>query len=395
MPAEVLDDGFVPSLIPSTHPHHIPRNLTAAERQRFRETAQRSMAAKVAAVNGDVAPIHPINTPRLNPDSLMPQLPSNGLRALSLFSGGGGLDLGFERAGYTHVASYEILKPAAETLTSMRPDRMVFGGDDGDVKSARFSRWRNLVDVVQGGPPCQPFSIAGRQKGDGDERNLWPAFVRCVRAVRPRVFIAENVPALASKKFADFVESEIIGALKDRYNIRMLTLRAEKFGVPEIRRRVVFVGFSSAKAARRFERPAATHCWNPDGDVGKLEPCMGVREALGLQDNDFDALSPTIRSTLTGPRHTTSILSSTAAQRVFADLAVWPNGVALTREAASAFPSPTGDFRMAVPDVALLQGFPDWWRFNGPAYMQLGQIGNAVPPPMAYAVARSVAAALA
>ncbi|WP_424388016.1 DNA cytosine methyltransferase [Mycolicibacter algericus] len=394
MPAEALDDEFVPSRIPSTNPHHVPRQLTAAERQRFRETAQRSMAAKAAAVNGEVAPIHPINKPRLNPETLMPQLAPNGLRALSLFSGGGGLDLGFERAGYSHVASYEVLKAAAETLISMRPNWTVLGGEDGDVKTAKFSRWRGLVDVVHGGPPCQPFSIAGRQKGDGDERNLWPDFVRCVRAVRPKAFIAENVPALASKKFADFVDSEIIGALEDRYHIRMLILRAEDFGVPQIRRRVVFVGFSNAKAASRFEKPAATHRWSLDGDVGELEPCMGVREALGLQDNGFDDLSPTIRSTLTGPRHTTSILNSTAAQRVFANLGVWPNGVALTREAARAFPSPTGDFRLAVPDVALLQGFPEGWRFNGPAYMQLGQIGNAVPPPMAYAVAKAVSTAL-
>ena len=148
-------------------------------------------------------------------------------------------------------------------------------------------------------------------------------------------------------------------------------------------------------AGNAFAAPPATHHWGPTDEEPDLPRCMGVREALGLQDTGYDALSPTIRSTLTGPRGTTSILNSTAAQRSFADLEVWPNGVARTREDASAFPSKNGDFRLAVPDVALLQGFPEWWKFNGPAYMQLGQIGNAVPPPLAYAVATAVSDALA
>lgn len=395
MTSEMVGPEYVPSRIPSTHPHHVPRNLTAEERQRFRDVSRRALAAKSAAVSGAVKSIHPVNEPQLDPADLMPQCEPTGLRALSLFSGGGGLDVGFERAGYEHVASYELLEPAAETLRAMRPSWTVFGGEEGDVKTARFSRWRGLVDVVHGGPPCQPFSIAGRQKGADDDRNLWPEFVRCVRTVRPRAFIAENVPALSTKKFADFVKNEIVGALEDRYHIQMFTLRAEDYGVPQIRRRVIFVGFSNGGAAGRFEQPRATHYWGPDTSDSDLQPCMGVRAALGLDDNGFDALSPTIRSTLTGPRHTTSILNSTAAQRAFSDLGVWPNGVAKTREDASAFPSPTGDFRLSVPDVALIQGFPEWWRFNGPAYMQLGQIGNAVPPPLAYAVARAVSDVLA
>jgi len=166
--------------------------------------------------------------------------------------------------------------------------------------------------------------------------------------------------------------------------------------VPQTRRRVVWVGFRRRKDAARFLAPTPTHGWGSDGQLAPgLARTPGVREALGLPDIGFDCLSPTIRSTLTGPRHTTSILNSTAAQRVFESLRVWPNGVALTRERARAFVAANGHFRLSVPDVALLQGFPDDWPFMGATYMQLGQIGNAVPPPMAYAVASSVAAALA
>jgi DNA (cytosine-5)-methyltransferase 1 len=121
---------------------------------------------------------------------------------------------------------------------------------------------------------------------------------------------------------------------------------------------------------------------------------MGVREALGLAGIGIDGLSPTIRSTLTGPRHTTSILSSVSAQRVWAELEIWPNGVAATRRRAAQFPTQNDHTRLSVADCALLQGFPSWWSFHGAVYMSLGQIGNSVSPPVAYQVGRSVGAAL-
>ncbi len=335
--------------------------------------------------------------PALRPVDLMLQRDDNGLRALSLFSGGGGLDLGFAQAGHRHVASYEILSDAAATLVKARPDWNVYGGPEGDVTAVDWRQWRDQVDVVHGGPPCQPFSNAGRQKGQEDTRDMWPALVNCLLTVRPRAFIAENVPALASAKFSEYVRTKIIEPLCPRYRIRMLRLRAEDFGVPQARRRVVFIGFARAADDRRFVEPTPTHVWG-DEDVAArsgLQRCMGLREALGLPDIGVDSLSPTIRSTLTGPRHTTSILNSVAAARAFATLQVWPNGVALTRERARSFVPDNGHFRLSVPDVAVLQGFPEAWPLMGATYMQLGQLGNAVPPPLAYAVASSVADALA
>lgn len=121
---------------------------------------------------------------------------------------------------------------------------------------------------------------------------------------------------------------------------------------------------------------------------------MGVREALGLPAIGYDELAPTIRSALTGPRHTTSILSSTAALKVWTKLAIWPNGVARSREAAQAFPAKDGHYRMSVEDCAVIQGFPTDWQFEGATYQALGLIGNSVAPPMGYNVALAVAAAL-
>ncbi len=357
-----------------------------------------SRRAKAAAMAGEgPEPLHEVNQPLLSPLELTPQLSSTGLRALSLFSGGGGLDLGFARAGYEHVASYELLQDAANTLQKANPGWQVFGGQqDGDVNQTDWRLWSDEVDVLHGGPPCQPFSVAGRQRGRLDPRDGWPAFVKAVRAVRPRAFVAENVPALVSRKFTSYVEQVITGPLSRDYTITQLLLRSEDFGVPQTRRRAVWVGFRRRRDAARYVEPTPSHAWTAPGEPpAGLPRTMGVREALGLPEIGFDCLSPTIRSTLCGPRHTTSILNSTASQRVFERLQVWPNGVAPDRDKARAFVATNGHFRLSVPDVALLQGFPDDWPFQGATYMQLGQIGNAVPPPMAYAVASSVAAALA
>lgn len=391
--------AVVPSRIPSTSEHHEPWLLTAEERAVYRERSKRSREAKKAAQNGQgPAPVHAVNVPWLDPADLMPQRAPSGIRALSLFSGGGGLDLGFLRAGFEHVASYEILEDAAATLKKAHPEWEVYGGASGDVTGVRWrKKWRGMVDVLHGGPPCQPFSSAGRQRGEFDPRDMFPQFVRAVLELSPAAFVAENVPALASAKFAGYVDEVISKPLQTRYRIRRLELRAEHFGVPQVRRRVVFVGFRSAKAALAFTPPAPTHVWS-DNDVGlapyPVKRCLGVREALGLPEIGFDALSPTIRSALTGPRHTTSVLNSTAAARIFGRLQIWPNGVATTREQARAFVAQNGHFRLSLPDVALIQGFPAWWPFVGANYMVLGQVGNAVPPPLAFAVATHVADAL-
>ena len=373
----------VPSRIPSTSPYHQPWDLTAEEREVFRQTSQRSRAAKHAALRGDgPAPLHPINVPRLDAWSLMPAMETMPFRALSLFSGGGGLDLGFWRAGFQHVASYEIMEAAASTLVKAHPEWEVRGGKFGDVRHVDWGPFNGEVDVLHGGPPCQPFSSAGRQRGSEDDRDMWPEFVRAIKTIKPRAFVGENVPALASAKFKTYVQNSIFDPLQKDYSIRSVVLYAPDFGVPQVRRRVFFVGFRLKREADRWQPPQAHDQRAP-----------GLRWALGLPDQGYDDLSPTIRSSLTGPRHTTSILSSVSARAKFDRLQVWPNGVALTREAAHRFVAPNGHFRLSVPDVALLQGFPDDWPWVGAAYMALGQIGNAVPPPLAYSVARSVATA--
>ena len=378
----------------TTAAYYEPWDLTDEQRARYRKISNESREAKKRALAGSGnPPLHEINSPTLNVDALMPTHQAHEATALSLFSGGGGLDLSFDRAGFRHVASYEVLQDAANTLTKARPDWNVFGGDEGDVRAVNWRQYRGDVDVLHGGPPCQPFSAAGRQRGADDGRDLFPEFVRAVRGTYPRAFVAENVPALLHTKFRDYLQEVVLEPLSRQYHVRQFVLHAQDFGVPQVRRRVIFVGFRNRKDAARFTQPSPTHC--PYGEnSADLPTTLGVRRALGLPEIGIDGPAPTVRSTLTGPRHTTSIISSVSAARRWEELEIWPSGVAPTRERAQAFVSKNGHFRLSVPDCALIQGFPDDWPFQGPAYMSLGQVGNAVPPPLGFAVARAVATAL-
>lgn len=392
MTHEVLEKGRAYLLSGTEAPWYTGRKLSDAERDRFRQISHASRTAKSRALSGECdSPRYPIPTPRLSPEALMPTRDSNGLTSLSLFSGGGGLDIGFEAAGFSHVASYDILTHAGEVLTSARPDWVIHSGDAGDVTQVDWSKLRGVVDVVQGGPPCQPFSHAGRQLGSLDTRDMVPEFVRAVLQAKPQAFVCENVAGLLGKKFETYLFDNLFSPLGADYVIKQFELNAADFGVPQRRRRVFFVGFRSVSAATAFRVPERTHSSDPENDLPKA---LGARAALGLKDIGFDGPAPTIRSGLTGPRHTTSVVNSATSARHWAQLEIWPNGVALDREAAARFPAKDGHFRLSVPDCMLLQGFPANWPIKGPVYKALGLIGNSVAPPMGYAVSCAVADAL-
>lgn len=370
-------------------------DLTQEQREKYRATSIRSQQRKQAFLRElrPTAVKSPLLGERLDPSDLMPQLERNGLTCLSLFSGGGGLDVGFERAGFDHSACFELLDICGETLRLNRPTWDIRSGEsEGDVRHAKFSQFRG-VDIVHGGPPCQPFSIAGKQAGADDPRNMWGEFVRCVQQVRPRAFVAENVVGLLDSKFESFVQNTILDPLGSNYTIFKFKLAAHDFGVPQARRRVFFVGFRAARDAARFIEPQPTH-----GDVssmfGPLLPRNTARKSLGLSDIGFDVVAPTLRSGFTGPRNTTGVLNSKAALKIWNDLEIWPNGVQTTHTLAIGYPPENGHFRLSIADCALLQGFPADWKFSGAVYQALGQIGNSVCPPVAFAVAREVANAL-
>jgi DNA (cytosine-5)-methyltransferase 1 len=379
-------------------------DISDEKRAEYRKISHASRLSKLAAEQGLLDSIHKVNKPLFDPDVLMPQLENNDLTTVSLFSGGGGLDLGFSKAGYKHVASYELIPICKDTLSSNLSCKNIYcGPEEGDVTHIDWQHYHGKIDVVHGGPPCQPFSIAGAQKGVNDKRNMWGEFSRAVNTIKPKAFIAENVLGILNPKFKGFVEKYIVNRLSD-YSIATVEMHAADYGVPQIRKRVFFIGFRNKLAFNEFIPPKPTHTWNHLGnkgggytqslfDNGLLKTC-GVRKCLGLPDIGFDNLAPTIRSAFTGKRNTTSILNSTAGQKAWGDMEIWPNGVQSDRKKASAFPAKNSHFRLSVQDVALIQGFPESWKFAGAVYQVLGQIGNSVSPPVAYQVASSVAKAL-
>lgn len=391
------------------------RDISDKKREKYRETTLKSIEAKKRAQMGEGPRSKvPVNIPKFNPADLMPQIESNELETLSLFSGGGGMDLGFDLGGFDHFASYEILDFAAETIEKNRPRWKVFSSDKGDVTSIDWRTFKGEIDIIHGGPPCQPFSTSGRQKGADDARDMIPEFIRAINEIQPRGFLMENVPGLYAKKFEGYLKTTFYKPLKEKFVINKFLLEAPSFGVPQMRKRLFFVGLNK-KENVVFSPPFPTHHWQHIKGSTKhitqiqqstlsisnkennetLIRCLGVREALGLPDIGFDGLAPTLRSALTGPRHTTSILSSVSASKKWAHLEIWPNGVALTREDANAFVAKNNHFRLSVPDCGIIQGFPKTWKFKGPVYKALGQIGNAVPPIMAYNIAKSLGLSLA
>ena len=372
----------------------MPYQISEARRERYRQMSARSRRRKAAAGEG-LLTSEPttINQPALSPEALMPRVASQGLKALSLFSGGGGLDLGFERAGFEHVASFDVLDVCGETLKRSRPEWRVCAGAEGDVTRVDWRSFAGQVDVVHGGPPCQPFSVAGLRRGSRDGRDMWPEFTRAVLELRPAAFVAENVPGLLDQRFRAYVDEAILGPLSGEYDVHDFRLTATDFGVPQSRKRVFFVGLARQRSVCGFRAPLPTH--RQQGDfMSPPNPPMGARAALGLTDLGFDGPVPTLRSGFTGPRKTTSVLNSKASQSVWRKLGIWPNGVQKDRGMAAAFPPENGHFRLSVQDCAVLQGFPEDWSFAGAVYQILGQIGNSVCPPVGYAVARCVSEAL-
>lgn len=357
---------------------HIPWDISDERRSEYSASSRASQAARkkadLDALKGPVSPL----TISYDPNEDMPLLPKSGLRALSLFSGGGGLDLGFDRAGFHHLASYEVLPFAGDTLKNNRPNWTVLSGADGDVRTVDWSLYTDQVDVLHGGPPCQPFSIAGRREGAGDNRDMFPEFVRAVEQLRPRVFVAENVLGFLSKKFDDY-RNAVIKRLGRKYNIEVFTLSSADFGVPQERKRAFVVG-SLKRARRKFH----------SGEIKTNTTVRGVRSALGLRDIGRDGFAPTLRCTLTGPRQTTSIANSTASVKRWTEYGIWPHGVSPDRSVADAFPTKNQTYRLCVEECQVIQGFPLDWQFSGAVYQRLGLIGNSVCPPVAYALASSI-----
>ena len=212
------------------------------------------------------------------------------MRSIELFAGCGGLALGLARAGFAHALVAELDRHAAATLKRNKQAGIEHFKDwqlhEGDVREIEYGKITGPVDLVAGGPPCQPFSIGGKHLGPHDDRNMWPEAVRAVRALHPRGFIFENVRGLLRPAFEPYLEYIRLGlqwpdlaakpsedwethlirlrkhakgrGSKPTYHLVVESVDAADFGAPQRRHRVVIVGVR-ADVATGWEFPRPTH----------------------------------------------------------------------------------------------------------------------------------------
>jgi DNA (cytosine-5)-methyltransferase 1 len=244
------------------------------------------------------------------------------------------------------------------------------------------------VDLVAAGVPCPPFSMAGKQLGSEDERDLFPAALRIVEAVRPRAVMLENVRGLASERFASYRASlkESLRALG--YESEGRLLNASGFGVPQLRPRYVIVGLQKADFLR-FAWPAESSVEVSVGEaIGDLMGACGWPGTAAWVER-ANRVAPTL---VGGSRkHGGPDLGPTRARKQWAELGV--DGIGVAAAAPGSEDSEDATPRLTVRMAARLQGFPDSWQFAGGKTAAYRQVGNAFPPPVAQAVANAIRAA--
>ncbi|MBM9433467.1 DNA cytosine methyltransferase [Flaviflexus sp. JY899] len=304
---------------------------------------------------------------------------------LEICAGAGGQSLGLERAGFAHAAAIEIDRDAVETLRLNRPSWNVIQSDIRELDGRDFRG----IDLLAGGVPCPPFSIAGKQLGSDDERDLFPQALRLVAEARPAAVMLENVRGLASARFANYRES-IIRTLEELgYRADWQLLYSSEYNVPQLRPRFILVAFEGERLDDfNWPRPQGS----PPTVGSVLGPLMGARGWKGV--DGWIKAANNIAPTLVGgsKKHGGADLGPTRAKEAWSRLRV--NAKSLAEEA----PGPDDPIdhipRLTNQMAARVQGFSTDWCFAGRKTSVYRQIGNAFPPPVAEAVGTSIASAL-
>ena len=216
-------------------------------------------------------------------------------KVISLFSGAGGMDIGFGMAGFETVVAVEYDKSCCETLRKNNPNLNVIQGDISEITTENILKKGNLKvtepALVIGGPPCQSFSLAGKRMGIDDSRGkLVLEFIRIVRESLPKVFVMENVKGMVNWQKGRAIEA-IMNEISEpihfegkvySYDVNIAVLNAVDYGVPQFRERVFLVGNRMGKT---FQFPEPTHCNQVGGTIDlfnkKKKPYVSVWDAIG------------------------------------------------------------------------------------------------------------------
>jgi len=309
------------------------------------------------------------------------------LTVLEICAGAGGQALGLEQAGFSHAAAVEIDADACETLRLNRGDHWKIIEDDvANVDGRGFGG----TDLFAGGVPCPPFSIAGRQLGHADERDLFPQALRLIAEMRPRAVLLENVRGLSAARF-DGYRAQVLAQLADLgFRAWWQLVNASEHGVPQLRPRFVLIGIAEPWAAAfRWPDPQQAP---PPTVGGTLAGLMGEAGWTGAAN--WARRASRIAPTIVGgsKKHGGPDLGPTRARQAWLALQVDGKGL------ADGPPGPLDPLqhrpRLTLPMAAAIQGFPPEWRFWGRKTAGYRQIGNAFPPPVARAVGTSIRSAL-
>ncbi len=291
------------------------------------------------------------------------------VKVLDLFAGCGGLSLGFEAAGFETIG-FECDESAVDTY-----NRNLQGRCHMSRLSVGFDY--PYADIVIGGPPCQPFSVFGNQKGIEDARDGFPIFIDAIQRLRPKVFVFENVRNLAytHKWYFDLIGNELAAL---GYKISYRCLNASDYGVPQNRERLIVVGHMSD-----FTFPDKCHSKVTVGEaIGDLiDTTIDEKKILTPRQDEYIAVYEK-KSACVRPR---DLYPDKPARTL-----TCRNLAGCTSDMQRVRLSDGRRRRLVVREAARLQSFPDWFEFEGTETRQFYQIGNAVPPLLAYQIALSV-----
>ena len=383
------------------------------------------------------------------------------MKSIELFAGAGGLGIGLHRAGFHPV---KVVERDAYCCDTIRENQKRAGSvvtdwllEQGDVRKVDFTGYEGKVDLISGGPPCQPFSMGGKHKAYDDARDMFPQAIRAVREAKPRAFVFENVKGLTRASFQNYFEyiqlqmrhPEVV-ARKDEdwtdhlarleqhetsgsrdglhYHLVTRLLNAANHGVPQRRERVLFVGFRS-DFAEEWHFPKEVHSaealiWDQYGDgaywdrhrVAKKDrpdsPALKARAAR-LGEKPAGLPWKTVRDAiadLPDPEHHPDKARGVANHRFQPGARSYAGhtgspldepaktlkaGVHGVPGGENMLLKPTGEVRyFTVRESARLQTFPDDYVFNGSWSETMRQLGNAVPVRLAEIVGRDVERAL-
>ena len=320
---------------------------------------------------------------------------------IELFAGAGGLALGLEKAGFEGLCFVEFNHEACETLRKNRPNWNVI---ENDVANVDFSNYEGKIDLVSGGAPCQSFSYAGKRLGFGDTRGtLFAQFARCVREVKPKMFMFENVKGMLShdkgRTFKTIThEFESLG-----YEVIYKVLNAAYYGVGQKRQRLIVIGIrNDLKDKIKFEYPEQDKKMTVLKDVLKNVPdspyqpySENKRKVMELvpAGGCWVDLPEDVAKAYMGKSYYAGGGRRGMARRIAWDepcltLTTSPS----QKQTERCHPDETIPF--TVREYARIQKFPDEWKFCGNLTEQYKQIGNAVPVELARRVGLKIVKAL-